>query len=210
VIYAHQSDRLALSARSIFFLTYVDKDLTFSEREGRNVLGAGTTRSGWAANARATGSFFDESASFTLVKSEYNDTHLLVAYAPSVVFRSDTALFEELPWALLGHRARVALGLGATYVGPRALPFGEASDPVFTLDATATLNFSHYELGLTVSNLLDTQYRLGEYNYASDFRSAPAQPGAASSQPTLVPERTFTAGAPRAIYGSFAINFGGA
>ncbi len=209
VIYAHQSDRLALSARSIFFLTHVDKDLIFSETEGRNVLGVGTTRTGWAGNVRATGRFFDESASLTLVRSEFNDTHLLVAYVPGVVLRSDTALFKELPWALLGHQARAALGLGATYVGPRPLPFGERSDPVFTLDASATLSFSHYELGLTVSNLLGTQYRLGEYNYASDFRSARTQPGGASAQPTLVPERTFTAGAPRAIFGSFAINFGG-
>jgi len=209
VVYAHQSDSLSLSARSIFFLTYVDKDLVFSQTEGRNVLGAGTTRTGWAGNVRATGKFFDESASLTLVKSEFNDTHLLVAYVPGVVLRSDTALFEELPWLLLGQKARAALGLGATYVGPRPLPFGERSEPLFTLDASATLNFSHYELGLTVSNLLDTQYRLGEYNYASDFRSARAQAGGASAQPTLVPERTFTAGAPRAIYGSFAINFGG-
>ena len=209
VIYNYQGDRLALSARSIFFLTYVDKDLIFSETEGRNVLGVGTTRTGWAGNVRATGSFFDESASLTLVRSEYNDTHLLVAYVPSVVFRSDTALFEELPWQLLGHRARAALGLGANYIGPRALPFGEKSDPVFTLDASATLNFSHFELGLTVTNLLDSQYHLGEYNFASDFRSARAQPGGASAQPTLLPERTFIAGAPRAIYGSFAITFGG-
>jgi hypothetical protein len=190
-------------------LTRVDKDLIFSETEGRNVLGVGTTRTGWAGNVRATGSFIDESASLTLVKSEFNDTHLLVAYVPSVVLRSDTALFKELPWVLLGQKARAALGLGATYVGPRPLPFGERSDPVFTLDASATLNFSHYEIGLTVSNLLGTQYRLGEYNFASDFRSSRAQPGGGSAQPTLVPERTFAAGAPRAIYGSFAINFGG-
>lgn len=208
-MFAHQGDRVALTARSIFFLTYVDKDLTFSETEGRNVLGPGTTRTGWAGNVRATGSFFDESASVTLVRSEYNDTHLLVAYVPSIVFRSDTALFRELPWQMLGHRARAALGLGANYLGPRALPFGLSSDPVFTLDTSATLNFSHFELGLTVTNLLDSQYRLGEYNYASDFRSARSQPSGASSQPTLVPERTFNAGAPRAIYGSFAIIFGG-
>jgi len=203
VIYAHQSDRLALSARSIFFLTYVDRDLLFSETEGKNVLGAGTTRTGWAGNVRATGKFFDEAASLTLVRSESNDSHLSLAYVPGVVLRSDTALFQELPWVLLGHRARAALGLGATYVAPRPLPFGERSDALFTLDASATLNFSHYELGLTVSNLLGTQYRLGEYNFASDFRST------ASAQSASVPERTFTAGAPRTIYGSFAINFGG-
>ena len=209
VMYAHQGDRLALSARSIFFLTHVDKDLIFSETAGRNVLGVGTTRTGWAGNVRATGRFFDESLNLTLVRSEFNDTHLLVAYVPGVVVRSDTALFKDLPWAPLGHQARAALGVGATYVGPRALPFGERSDAVFTLDSSATLAFSHYEFGLTVTNLLGTQYRLGEYNFASDFRSSRAQPGGGSAQPTLVPERTFTAGAPRAIYGSFAINFGG-
>ena len=209
VSFNHRSDQLALSARSIFFVTHVDKDLIFSETEGRNVLGAGTTRSGWGGNVRATGRFFDESASVTLVRSTYNDTHELVAYVPSTILRSDTALFSELPWVLLGQRARAALGLGATYVGPRALPFGERSEPVFTLDSSATLSFSHFELGITVANLLGTQYRLGEYNFASDFRSARTQPGGVSAQPTLVPERMFTAGAPRTIYGSFAINFGG-
>ncbi len=52
------------------------------------------------------------------------------------------------------------------------------------------------------TNLLDTQYRLGEYNYASDFHSQP--------QPTLVPDRTFTAGPPRALFLTLGFNFGGA
>ncbi len=149
VIYAHQSDRLALSARSIFFLTYVDKDLVFSETEGRNVLGAGNHAHGAGpATCAPRGQFFDESASLTLVKSEYNDTHLLVAYVPGVVLRSDSALFTELPWALLGLAAlRAALGLGASYVGPRPLPYGERSDPVFTLDASATLSFLSLRVG---------------------------------------------------------------
>ena len=89
------------------------------------------------------------------------------------------------------------------------MPFGERSSSIFTLDSNATLSFANFELGLTITNLLGTQYRLGEYNYASDFRSSRAVPGAGVSQPTLVPERLFTAGAPRAIYGSFAIDFGG-
>ncbi|HEX7450767.1 MAG TPA: hypothetical protein VF294_00700, partial [Polyangiaceae bacterium] len=109
-----------------------------------------------------------------------------------------------------GDKPRAALGVGATYVGPRALPFGERSDPVFTVDSSATLSFSHYEFGLIVSNLFGQQYRLGEYNFASDFHSANAVSSASRAQPTLVPERTFTAGAPRTIFGSFAVNFGGA
>ena len=78
---------------------------------------------------------------------------------------------------------------------------------MLTVDSSATLDVSRYEFGLTVSNLLGSQYRLGEYNLASDFHSASG--ASASAQPTLVPQRTFTAGAPRAIFGSFAINFGG-
>ena len=209
VTYARRTDALELSARSVFFVTYVDKDLIFDENAGRNVLGVGTTRTGWAGSTRATGRFFDESASLTFTRAEWNDTHLLVANVPSVVLRSETALFHDLPWRWLDSQPRATFALGATYVGPRALPFGQRSDPVFTLDSSASLSFAHLELGLSVSNLLDTQYRLGEYNFASDFRSARSVAGAGASQPTLVPERSFTAGAPRTILGSFAINFGG-
>ncbi|MEP7049432.1 MAG: TonB family protein [Pseudomonadota bacterium] len=209
VSFVKQNDQLLLSARSVFFVTHVDKDLIFSETEGRNVLGAGTTRTGWAGSARITGAFLDESANLTLVRSAYDDTHLLVAYVPGLIFRSDTALFKDLPLPILGSKPRASLAVGATYVGPRELPFGERSDAVFTLDSSATVSVSHYEFGLTVSNLFGSQYRLGEYNFASDFRSNNHVSSPARAQPTLVAERTFTAGAPRAIFGSFAINFGG-
>jgi TonB family protein len=200
--FAKQWDFASVSAQSIFFLTHVDRDLIFDETEGRNVLGVGTTRTGWSGATRVSGGFFDESLNLTLVKSEYDDTHLLVAYVPGVVLRSDTALFSNLALPSFGHSLKGALGLGATYVGPRALPYGERSNAIFTLDSSATVGWSHYELGLTITNLLDAKYRDGEFNYASDFHS--------QAQPTLVPERAFTAGAPRGIFGNFAINFGGA
>ncbi len=55
---------------------------------------------------------------------------------------------------------------------------------------------------LLSTNLLDSQYRLGEFNYASDFHSQP--------QPTLVPDRTFTAGPPRGVFLTLGVTFGGA
>lgn len=73
---------------------------------------------------------------------------------------------------------------------------------MFTLDASGMLGWRNYELGMQVTNLLDRRYRLGEYNYASDFRT--------EAQPTLVPVRHFSAGMPRAVYVTFGINFGGA
>ena len=132
------------------------------------------------------------------------NTHLAVAYVPGTVLRSDTALFHDAPFAWAGEKPRGTLGLGLSYVGPRPLPYGQRSQSLFTLDASATLAWSHYEIGLTAANLLDARYRLGEYNYPSDWPDG--HPG---SQPTLVPMRHFTAGAPRAFYATFGINFGG-
>jgi iron complex outermembrane recepter protein len=192
---------VSVVARSIFFQTHVDRDLIFNETAGRNVLGNGTTRTGWVGATRVTGKFFDESANLTLVRSAYDDTHLLVAYVPDVVFRSDTALFADLPVTLSGKPFRGALSSGITYVGPRALPFGQRSQDIFTVDASATLEWTRFELGVVATNLLDRRYRLTELNYASDFHSQP--------QATLVPERHFTAGAPRGIFVTFAVNFGG-
>ncbi len=55
-------------ARSIFFQTHVDRDLIFSETAGRNILGGGTTRTGWVGAVRLTGEHFDVSTNATLVK----------------------------------------------------------------------------------------------------------------------------------------------
>ncbi|HVW28798.1 MAG TPA: TonB family protein [Polyangiaceae bacterium] len=205
VTYAGSVGSTQLTARSIVFQTHVDKDLIFSETAGRNVLGAGTTRTGWVGATRLSGVHFDQSLNVTLVRSLYDDTHLLVAYAPDVVVRSDSAYVTELPFRLSGSTAQGSLGMGLSYVGPRPLPYGQRSDTIFTVDLSAQVSVSHYELGLSATNLLGTRYRLGEYNYASNFNG-----GGSGQQPTLVPERHFTAGAPRTIFASVAINFGGA
>jgi TonB family protein len=188
-------------ARSVFFQTVVDRDLIFDQTAGRNVVGVGTTRSGWIGALRLTGRFFDESANLTLVRATFNDNHEAVAYVPSTVFRSDTALRTFLPWRLLGMPVHTRLSGGVTFVGRRPLPYGEVSDRILTVDASAVLSWSHYELWLSSTNILNTQYRLGEYDYASDFHSQP--------QPTLVPGREFAAGAPRAVFVSVGISLGG-
>jgi iron complex outermembrane receptor protein len=105
--------------------------------------------------------------------------------------RSDSVLFHALPWLVDGKPPMATGGVGVTYVGPRALPYGERSDTILTIDGSASVTWCRYTLGVKVSNLLDTRYRLGEYNYASDFHSQP--------QPTLTISREFTAGAPRTV-----------
>lgn len=201
VSYAHDSDRSSLVLRSIFFQTEVDRDLVFNQSAGRNTLASGTTRTGWAGTVRYTGLWFDESANLTLVRSVFDDTHLLVPYVPDLVFRSDTAIHGELPFKIAGERTKGAVGLGVTYVGRRALPYSERSQNIVTVDASATLSWKLVELGVIASNLLDSRYRQSEYNYASSFRGG--------GPPTLVPMRHFIAGAPRAIFGTLTLTFGG-
>ena len=175
--------------RTTLFRTHVDHDFIFNEAVGRATLANGTSRTGVAVSGRATGSFFDSAVSATWVESRYDDTDTLVAYVPDLVLRYDGTLFGPLPFVPW---LRGTLGTGVTYVGRRPLPFGERSDTIFTIDAVASVGWSGYTAGVSIQNLLDTQYRLGEYNFTSDFRVG-------NELPSLVPARHFTAGAPRTV-----------
>ena len=81
------------------------------------------------------------------------------------------------------------LGLGATVIGPRPLPFDEFSRPVVLLDARAGVRLGAVELTLDVQNLLDSLWRDGEYVFASSWDTA-----------SRLPSRHFTAGAPRTLF----------
>jgi outer membrane receptor protein involved in Fe transport len=200
VVFARHDDALDLVARSIFFQTRVERDLIFSQTEGRNVLAGATTRTGWIGAVRARGEHFDELASLTLVRSEFDDTGLLIPYVPDVVARSETAFFAEVG-RLSGRAVKGTLSVGGSFVGRRPLPYGERSGTILVFDAAATAEWSAFDLTLSVTNLLDRRYALGEYNYTSDFRSA--------ALPTLVPARHFTAGAPRMVMLTAGVTFGG-
>jgi iron complex outermembrane receptor protein len=191
--YAARPYDLDTSIKLSAFRTHVDKDLIFSETVGRNVLANGTTRTGVSLSGEITGGWFDEIASATLVQSTFDDTKLLIPYVPDLVVRSDSVVYGELPWiAFASHAVTGLAGVGVSYVGRRALPFGERSDRIFTIDASTQATWDRYTVGIKASNLLDTEYRLGEYNYSSDFNGPPAQP-------TLAIARHFAAGAPRTV-----------
>jgi TonB family protein len=191
-----------VGVRTALFDTRVDKDLIFSQTAGRNVLAGATTRFGSANSARLTGRFFDVSGNLTWVRATFDDTHELIPYVPDLVARLDGAVFAELPWWKPGgHALKASASTGVTFVAPRPLPYGTRSDAIFTIDANVTLGWRFVELGLSAQNLLNTQYRLGEYNYASDFHS--------QAFPTLVPVRHFSAGAPRTLFLTLALTFGG-
>ncbi len=200
VSFAKSFETLAMTARSVFFRTHVDRDLIFSETEGRTILGGGTTRLGWTGALRLTAPFIDENANVTLVRSAFDDNGLLVPYVPDAVVRSDTALTADLPVSVDGTPPRGSLAAGVSYIGRRALPYGQRSQTIFTVDGSAAVRFRAFELTLEITNVFDTRYRLAEYDYVSDFHSSDA--------PTLVPARHFAAGSPRTAMLSLSATLG--
>jgi iron complex outermembrane recepter protein len=201
VSYNDQIGSVQLSAKSVFFNTHSGQDLLFDPSVGRSTLATGSTRDGWSGSARALGSFFDINANATAVKATFDDTHLLVPYVPDLVTRADLALFHTLPWRLDHKPILGTIGYGVSYVGRRPLPYSELGDVYFISDASARLDWSIWYVRLSALNLFDDKYRLGEFNYSSDFHS--------QAEPTLAPQRTFTAGAPRQIFLSIGATLGG-
>jgi TonB family protein len=194
-----------LRASTSVFDTKVDKDLIFSQTAGRATLAGPTTRLGWAGVMRVAARYLNLNVNASWVHATFDDTGLLIPYVPEVVLRGDAAAHYPVGWErlrLLGGLPEVLLGTGVTYVAPRPLPFDTRSDPIFTLDGNLQLGWPFARIGLAVTNLLNAQYRLGEYNFASDFHS--------QSEPTLVPVRMFTAGPPRALMLTLTLVYGGA
>ena len=202
VSYTGELGAVDLVAKSVFFVTHSGQDLLFDPTVGRSTLASGSTRDGWSGSARALGPFFDVAANATAVKATFDDTHLLVPYVPDLVVRGDAAFFHELPWKVVHKPVLGTIGYGVSYVGRRPLPYSELSDVIFVSDASASLRWTLWTVRLAATNLFDSKYRLGEYNYASDFHTQP--------EPTLAPERAFTAGAPRVVMLSLAATLGGA
>jgi iron complex outermembrane recepter protein len=196
-------EKVDANLRAVVFGTRVDKDLVFNAQQGRGVIGGSTSRLGGLVAGRVRGGFYDVAANVTYVQSKFDDTNLLVPYVPDFVGRLDAGLFHALPWLEpLGSPLKGRAGLGVTYVGRRALPFGQRSDVIFVVDASAEVAWRQLSLGLSATNLLNTQYKQVELNYASDFHTG-------GSLPTLVPALHFAAGPPRALLLTFAIHLGG-
>ncbi len=192
----------SLVAKSVLFQTHVDKDLVFSETEGRNVLGGGSTRTGWVGSVRVAGDHFDVNANGTLVKSVLDDTGLLVPYVPDVVARADAALFGALPLKIREESFRGALAAGFSFVGHRPLPVRPAQRHHRHARRLGHDRWSHYEVAFSGTNLVGQQYRLGRVQLR--LQLPPGGRRRAGACPPL-----HRGGAPRSLFVTFAVNFGG-
>ena len=193
VVYHGAFDDLDVTARAIGYYTHVDHDLIFDPLLGRLSASTGTTRKGAVAAAHVAGHWFNELASFTYAYATYDADGTLVPYVPSIIARSDTSVVHEIPRLTIDNHVVVGnAGIGLSYVGERALPLGQFSQPTFTVDASASVRWRWIKLGVQAQNLLNSKYPLTEYFYASDFHQGPAYA-------TLAPSLNYTVAPPLTV-----------
>ena len=122
----------------------------------------------------------------------------LLPYVPPVVVRADIGVDKEL--IKLG-RSPLALRVGAgfSFLSRRPLPYGQFSDPVYLLDASAGLRWSIVELGVDAFNILARQYAATVYSFVSDWHTQPV--------PSRLPARHFAAGPPTTVLGTLTLSF---
>jgi hypothetical protein len=210
VIWRHLGTKWVGVNRLIGFGTHVDSDLIFDEESGKNVVAGPTQRWGGLLDSQLIIGGFSARNSVTYTYAVFGDDlpptytyyhsdrvpGALIPYVPTWVVRSDLSQ-KWTPFKKL----QLSHGIGIDYVAPRPLPQSEWSDPVFTIDAGTSASWGPVELGISVTNLLNAQYALAEYNFASSF------PGTSGTDyPSRVAARQISPGAPRAFLLSLTIH----
>jgi TonB dependent receptor-like, beta-barrel/TonB-dependent Receptor Plug Domain len=197
-------DGRAVEASLAGFATLLDDDLLFNETTARNERVPGTFRLGAAANfeARPAPWFISVfGASLTRATLRESQGRLVAGdrlpFVPQVVVRSDNGARPVVARSH-GRDVTAIVGLGTSFLHGRALPFGETGTDVLLIDARLGARVGEIELRADVSNLMNRAWNDGEFVYASSFDS--------TAPTSLVPQRHFTAGAPRTLLFSLTIH----
>jgi iron complex outermembrane recepter protein len=186
-----------LSASLAGFTSYVANDFFFDHTVGSTSFLGPTLRGG--AQAAVTARPLEGlllSANVTGATAQLLEREALLPYFAPLVGRLDASWVR--PFVVRGVVVTPPLGLGATLLGPRPLPFDEFSRTVFLLDARAGVRVGPFELTVDLQNLLDSRWRDGEFVFASKW-----DPSSATSR---LPSRQFTAGAPRTLFVSLEVH----
>lgn len=193
--------------------TFLANDLAFDPEEARLERIGPTRRSGLVASLIARPwPWLTAAASVTYVHAVLtapppatvenpNPTYVagqLLPYVPPVVVRGDLGVDKEL--AQLGkHPLALRVGSGFSYLSSRPLPYGQFSDPLHLLDASAGLRWSYVELGVEAYNLLARRYAASVYSFVSDWGTNPV--------PSRLPAPHFAAGPPLTVLGTLTLSF---
>lgn len=90
-------------------------------------------------------------------------------FVPPLVVRADLGAERTFVPSLAGRPFAGRAGLGLSYLSSRPLPYGDFSDPLSLLDASAGLSWGPLELSLEIFNLLNAEYAAVEYSFPSDW-----------------------------------------
>ncbi|HEY0839340.1 MAG TPA: TonB-dependent receptor [Vulgatibacter sp.] len=191
-------------ARLVGFVTRVDRDLVFDERQARNVfVGASSRHGALAAGRLPLPGWIDLQGSLTWAEAHLSSSDAgffdlssgpRLPYVPRWVARVDAVARRTLEVG--GERLPASLALGANWIGARPLPLDELGDPVTTVDLGGRIRWGQVEAGVAVTNLLDARHHAADFNYASSF-----DPGAS---PSRVATAHFAAAPPRMVMATLA------
>ncbi|MFT4622234.1 MAG: iron complex outermembrane receptor protein [Myxococcota bacterium] len=168
----------------------VSDEPIFDHTAGRAIAAGDTERRGVAAVASwQPVEAIRVDTDLTAVDARRPDTGEPVPYAPRWIGGVGVSLLH-----LHAGRGHLTAGLWGRAVGPRPLPLGLATAPVATADATATLDFSAWSVGLSAENLAGRHWQEGAFVFTS--RQSPDAPD------THRPVAHIAAGQPRAVRGT--------
>src|SRR5690606_2520474 len=112
------------------------------------------------------------------------------------VIRADLGAHER-PFDLDGHPLRGRGGVGFSLLSPRPLPYGQEASPVVLVDAQIGASWRWLSIGVEAYNLLDARWSAAELFFVSSWRP--------TEQPSRLPARHTTAGAPLTILGTLGV-----
>ncbi len=201
----HEEGALHVDARALAFQTFVDRDLVFEPTAGRNVDVGASSRLGASAYLGVdlepylhAGVSFAWTEAFELGGRDFGLVSATrLPYVPRWVGRADVV--GLYPLEVAGETIRVSLGVGASLLGERPLPLGQAADPVFLLDLALEASVRDLAIALAVTNATDARWPAAIYRYVS--RWDPSEPLA------RVPALHASAGAPLAIELTLRLRF---
>ena len=206
---AGKHEELTLTAAG--YLTALSADAAFQADQARLEPIGPTTRVGGVLYLVARPwKWFTSGVSLTVVRATLDAPPLptnenpnppyrdgqLIPYVPPVVLRVDVGVRGKLA-RFGGGTLEGRVGLGFSYLSSRPLPYGDFADPVALLDASASLKWRWFELGVEAYNLFDAQYAATPYSFVSSWST--------SAIPSRLPAEHASAGAPLTIMGTLGV-----
>jgi TonB family protein len=193
------------------FLTTLGYDVAFDPGEGRLESIGPTTRIGAAlATTWRPWDFLLAAFSATYVHATLDAPPLATPENPSPPYTPGQLLPYVAPWVVRGdvgldgplatvgdHELRGELGVGASFLSSRPLPYGQFASPVGVMDARGAVSWGPLELAIDLYNLTDSRYAAIEYAFASSW--TPDAP------PSRLPARHFSAGSPFTLLVTLAV-----